>query len=216
VGEKAEVADADKSPWQYVQQESPQELIHGQGHEPLFILMSRIAPPEGDEAVGERNESVIGNRNAMSITTEIAERMLRTAEWPFAIHHPIGAKQGAEHGRESLRRLKRCQFAVKAEFVVGMQTTQARHKLAAKHTAEHFHRKKEVVGRGNPSGVIDRQTAGRNHAMDMGMMQQLLIPGMQDAEESNLGAEMFGITGDLKKSFGAGAKQEGVDFALVL
>src|SRR5271163_3991429 len=39
---------------------------------------------------------------------------------------------------------------------------------------------------------------------------------MQDAEEPNLGAEMFGIPGDLKQSLGAGAKQKAVNLALVL
>ena len=51
--------------------------------------------------------------------------------------------------------------------------------------------------------------------MDMRMMQQLLIPGMQDAEESHLGAEMFGIAGDLEQRFGADAKQKAVDLTLV-
>src|SRR5258707_3982667 len=52
--------------------------------------------------------------------------------------------------------------------------------------------------------------------MDVRMMQQLLIPGMQDAEEPNLSTEMFGILGDLEQSLGAGAKQKAVDFTLVL
>ena len=39
---------------------------------------------------------------------------------------------------------------------------------------------------------------------------------MQDTEEPNLSAEMFGIAGDLDQSLGAGAKQKAVDFTLVL
>ena len=39
---------------------------------------------------------------------------------------------------------------------------------------------------------------------------------MQDAEESNLRTEMFGIRGYLEQSFGAGAKQKAVDLTLVL
>jgi hypothetical protein len=40
----------------------------------------------------------------------------------------------------------------------------------------------------NPIGVIRRQTAGGNDAVDVGMMLQLLVPGVQDAEEADLGA----------------------------
>ena len=39
---------------------------------------------------------------------------------------------------------------------------------------------------------------------------------MQDAEEPDLSAEMFGIPGDLEQSLGAGAKQKAVDLALIL
>jgi hypothetical protein len=64
--------------------------------------------------------------------------------------------------------------------------------------------------------MIGGQATGRNNAMDMRMMQQLLIPGVQDAEEPDLSAEMFGVPGDLEQSLGAGAKQKAVDFTLVL
>jgi hypothetical protein len=36
------------------------------------------------------------------------------------------------------------------------------------------------------------------------MAQQLLIPGMQHAEEADLGAQVAGITGDLKQGLGRG------------
>jgi hypothetical protein len=52
--------------------------------------------------------------------------------------------------------------------------------------------------------------------MDMRMMQQLLIPGVQDAEEPDLSTQMLGVSGNLEQSLGAGAKQKAVDFTLVL
>jgi hypothetical protein len=58
----------------------------------------------------------------------------------------------------------------------------------------------------NPSGEIRGQPAGGNHAVDMRMAQQLLIPGIQHAEEADLGAQVAGITGDLKQGLGAGAE----------
>src|SRR4030088_3158212 len=39
---------------------------------------------------------------------------------------------------------------------------------------------------------------------------------MQNAEESDLSTEMFGIPGNLEESLGAGANQKAVDLALVL
>ena len=64
--------------------------------------------------------------------------------------------------------------------------------------------------------MIRSEAAGGNHAVDMGMMLQSLIPGMEHAEEADLGAEVAGIAGDLQQGFGAGVKQQVVDQPFVL
>jgi hypothetical protein len=61
VGEEAEVADAHEAAREQVEEEAAQELIDGQGHEPLLVRVSGISPAEGDVAVGEGNESVVGD-----------------------------------------------------------------------------------------------------------------------------------------------------------
>ena len=43
-------------------------------------------------------------------------------------------------------------------------------KLAAEDTAEHFDGKEESAVGGDPAGVIRSETAGSQHAVDMGMM----------------------------------------------
>src|SRR5712692_1131301 len=52
--------------------------------------------------------------------------------------------------------------------------------------------------------------------MHMRMESEFLIPVMENAEEADLGAEVFGIAGDFKKRLRTGAKQEIVDDLLVL
>jgi len=42
--------------------------------------------------------------------------------------------------------------------------------LAAEHTTEYFDGKEEGAARGDPAGVIESETAGGQHAVDMGMM----------------------------------------------
>ena len=52
--------------------------------------------------------------------------------------------------------------------------------------------------------------------MDMGVDLQILSPGVQNAEEPDLRAEMFGIGCDLEKRRGAGAEQKVIgDFLVV-
>ena len=89
-------------------------------------------------------------------------------------------------------------------------------KLAAEDSAEHFDGKEERSARGDPAGVVRSETAGGQHAVDMGMMLQSLIPGMEHAEEANLRAEMTRIAGDLQQGCGTGVKQQVVDQPFIL
>jgi len=52
--------------------------------------------------------------------------------------------------------------------------------------------------------------------MDMWMEPELLVPGVQHTEETNLCTEVSGIASDFEKSFRAGTKQEIVDHFFVL
>jgi hypothetical protein len=50
--------------------------------------------------------------------------------------------------------------------------------------------------------------------MNMGMRLEFLIPGMEDAEEPDLGAKALGIAGDFDQRLGAGPEQA-IDLAFV-
>ena len=89
--------------------------------------------------------------------------------------------------------------------------------LAAEDLAQNPLRKEEPgISRTYPLSVIPRQAARRDDAMNVGMMLQLLIPGVEDAEESDFGAEMLGVGGDVDQRLGAATEQQPVDHFLVL
>jgi hypothetical protein len=50
----------------------------------------------------------------------------------------------------------------------------------------------------------------------MGMMLQALGPGMEHAEEADLGAEVPGIASDLERGRGAGVEQQVINQPLIL
>ena len=104
---------------------------------------------------------------------------------------------------------------MKVELAVMKGALESRNKLATKDATEHLDGKKEGVASFDPVGVISGESAGRNHAMDMRVKFELLIPGVQYAEEADLRAEMFGITSDFEKGFRTGAKQKIVNDLLV-
>ena len=60
------------------------------------------------------------------------------------------------------------------------------------------------MARRDPARVVGSEAARGGHAVDMGMMLQPLVPGMEHAEEADLGAEVPGIASDLEQGRGAG------------
>ena len=55
--------------------------------------------------------------------------------------------------------------------------------------------------------MIRSETAGSQYAMDMRMMLQPLVPGMEHAEEADLGSQVAWVAGDLQQSCSTGAKE---------
>lgn len=66
--------------------------------------------------------------------------------------------------------------------------------LSAKYTPEHVDGEKESRVRPNPAGVIAGEPTRWDDAVDMGMKLELLVPGVQHAEETDLGPEMPVVT----------------------
>ena len=75
--------DAHEASRKQVQQESAQELIERERHQPLFVVMGGVAPAKGDLLTGKRDKSMVGDSNAMGVTAKIAKRVLRASEGSF-------------------------------------------------------------------------------------------------------------------------------------
>ena len=151
----------------------------------------------------------------MGVLAEIAKRVLRTAERAFRVNHPWGAEQRTKPGRERLGIVQCGECSVEAEFVLRMQLFESIHELAPEDFTQNAHRQEEFLLRVDPLRVVRSQTAGGNNTMNMRMVLEFLVPGVEDAEESDLRAETPRIAGDLKQRLGAGPKQQGIDLAFI-
>lgn len=69
---------------------------------------------------------------------------------------------------------------------------------------------------GNPSCAIRGNAAARNHAMQMRMEGKRLAPGVKHCEESDLCAQMLGISRDGTQRLAGSPEQNVVDDLLVL
>jgi hypothetical protein len=73
-------------------------------------------------------------------------------------------------------------MAVEREPVLLERRLQSGDELAAKDSAEHLDRQEEPVARRDPMGVVGSEAARGGNAVDMGMMLESLVPGMEHAE----------------------------------
>jgi len=85
-----------------MQEEAAQELWCRECHHSLVISMGIVSPAEGDLMVGEGDQAMVGDGDAMSIAGEIAENMMGTAEGWFGIDNPSLTEQGAQESAEGL------------------------------------------------------------------------------------------------------------------
>ena len=152
----------------------------------------------------------------MGVAAEITENVFGATEGRFAVDDPVLAEKGAKESSESLRLREKLEVPVEAELAFGEGPFESGDKLATEDSTQHLHREKEAIAGLDPALVIGGEAAGWDHAMDMGMMFQLLIPTMEHAEEADFGAQMAGITRHFEQRFGAGPEQEIVDHLLVL
>jgi hypothetical protein len=93
---------------------------------------------------------------------------------------------------------------------------QAGDELAAEDATENVNGQEEGIAGMDPLLAVGRETSGRDDTVEVGMSQQVLSPGMEYREESDLGPQMSGIAGNFQKGFRAGAKQEVIEDLLVL
>ena len=93
VGEESEVADAYKAFGKHVQEEAAQEFIDSKSQQLLFVVVSGIAPAKSDCLSGKRDQTMIGDGDAMGVAAQILEHILGAAERWFRVHHPVLSEQ---------------------------------------------------------------------------------------------------------------------------
>jgi len=161
-----------------MQEESAQELIQGYGHQFLLIVVRRVPPAKGDLAVGQRDQSMVGDGDTVSVAAEILEHILGAPEGRLGVDYPVFAKQWSQPGGEEFGLREPRQIPGKVQLASLKGQLESVDELAAKHLPENGNGEKESRVRSNPAGVIEREPTGGDDTMDMGMNLEFLVPGM--------------------------------------
>src|SRR5258708_7919027 len=102
------------------------------------------------------------------------------------------------------------------EPVVLEEFTKPHPEPAAEAAAECLDGQEEAARGIDPSGAAGSEPAGGNDVVDMGMMLEVLSPGIEHAEESDVGSQVLGIASQFEYRRGADAIEQIVEQPLVL
>ena len=112
------MTDTNEALGEQMQEEAAQELIEREGHQFLLIVVSRVAPPKSDLAVGPRDQSMIGDGHAMGVAAQILEHIFGAAEGRFGVDDPVFSEQRSEPGSEDFVLGEQSQIAGKMKLAV--------------------------------------------------------------------------------------------------
>jgi hypothetical protein len=102
IGEQAEVAETDEAVGDDVEEEATEELVDVEVHDLDAVAVGVVPPAEADATVGEGEEPVVGEGDAMGVAAEVGEHVLGTREGRLAVHDPgLLAQLGEPRGYEA-------------------------------------------------------------------------------------------------------------------
>jgi hypothetical protein len=98
-------------------EETAQELFAGEPHDALLAAVGIVLPAEGDLILCNREQAMVRDGDAMSVTGQIVQHMFRSAKGRLGIHDPVLLNERAQKGREVLLLGQRHALAVEPELV---------------------------------------------------------------------------------------------------
>jgi hypothetical protein len=149
-----------------VEQEAADELVRRERHG--FVALATfepiILPCEGDAVVVGRDQTAVGDRDAMGVARQIREHGLRSGERSLGVDEPARRLERGEEGGEGIGVDETSVLAEEPELARRMGRGELLDHQPAKELREHAHRHEEGrLGR-DPLGSIGREpTAGYDH-----------------------------------------------------
>ena len=106
----------------------------------------------------------------MGVAGQILQHMLGSTKGRLRVDDLLSAPQASKQRVKGARRRQCRQLASEAYLAAPEALLEKAKQLAAEHAAEHAHWKEEpVTVRGDPAGVIERQSTGRNETVQVRM-----------------------------------------------
>ena len=128
------------------------------------------------------------------------------AEGGLGVDDPLGPGAGGEPAPELARVGQRGELAVEGEPAPVEGGPEQGQELAPEDAAEDADRQEEARPAGDPARAVGGEPAAGDDAVDVGVVLEVLPPGVEDGQEADLGPEVLGVGGDLLQVSAAARK----------
>ncbi len=216
VGQQSVMADPDESRRQHVEKEPPEELGRLQFHRPSLATLGVVLVPEPHPSVLHPDQPAVADRHPVRVPGQVLQHLARAAERRLGVDDPLGLDRIDEKAVEPICVGEPSQPATELEPAPLEGGPEARQELAPEDAAQHPDRQEEAVMARDPSRAVGREPATRHNAMHMGVVLEVLPPGVEDGQEADLSPEVSGIGGDVQQGLRGGPEQQVVDNPRVL
>jgi hypothetical protein len=187
-----------------VEQEAADKFFGGQRGD------CAIPGGEGDAAIVEAAQTLVGDANAMRITAEIIEDLLGTSEGRLAVDDPFLLVQRVLPSGEGVGVGEVGTCAVEVELAGFASPGERGQDFAAKECADDGYGKQEATFAldRDPARAVGGEAPAGYDAVQVGMKAQLARPGVQDGGDAQQGATAVGIEPELQQGARRGEEED--------
>jgi hypothetical protein len=141
----------------------------------------------------------------VGVASQIIQDGLRPHDGALGEDDPAASAHLAQQGREGAGVLEGLELSLELEFAGGVELEQAGAELGPEHVAHRVDGEEPAGLFGTGPGVLGGEATAGDQAMEVGMVYEVLAPGVEDGCEADLGLEA--LLTELEER-GAGALKE--------
>jgi hypothetical protein len=216
VGQETEVPQPGDAARRDVEHQPSQEFygLEREGTQTVASLV--VLRAEGHLAPLQGHEPMVRNGDAMGRARQVGEDVLGLLEGLFGVDHPL---HGAPRREEPLPGWGLAKFPTTTragQLALAIEPRTACEGEAPEAAREDPHGPEEVGTTRHPTRAIRCEPPGGQDTMEMGMVGQLLAPGVEHGKAPDLSPEMLGGLSNVLERLGDRAKEQAIEVAGVL
>jgi hypothetical protein len=154
IAQEPVIANAVESTGEKVEEKSPNELLGGESHDFLLMVVAVVPPVELDLPVFDIHDPMIGNRDPVGVAADVVHHLLGSGERRLGVDDPFQVAHGIEMQAENLRISKGLEGREEPEFAGVESLLQIDQEQSAEPAGQHPYGQEEMGAARNPPATI--------------------------------------------------------------